>query len=57
MAGEGLRAALFRCLRELLLNVARHAGADAAAVSLRRDERQPSLAVPSPGLERKENSR
>ena len=52
------RYGCFRCLRELLLNVARHAGADgAAAGSLRRDERQPSLAVPSPALERKENSR
>ena len=35
--------------RELLLNVARHAGTDAAVVSLRRDERQLSLAVADRG--------
>ena len=45
VAEEGLRATLFRCLRELLLNVVRHAGTDAAAVSLRRDRRELSLAV------------
>ncbi len=46
---EGLRATLFRCLRELLLNVSRHAGTDAAVVSLRRDETQLSLAVADRG--------
>ena len=46
---EGLRATLFRCLRELLLNVARHAGTDAAVVSLARDETQLSLAVADRG--------
>ncbi len=46
---EGLRATLFRCLRELLLNVFRHAGTDAAVVSLRRDETQLSLAVADRG--------
>ena len=49
VADEDLRATLFRCLRELLLNVVRHAGTDAAAVSLRRDERQLSLAVADRG--------
>ena len=49
VADEGLRATLFRCLRELLLNVARHAGTDAAVVSLRRDETQLSLAVADRG--------
>ena len=46
---EGLRATLFRCLRELLLNVCRHAGTDAAVVSLRRDETKLSLAVADRG--------
>ena len=46
---EGLRATLFRCLRELLLNVCRHAGTDAAVVSLRRDETQLSLTVADRG--------
>ncbi len=45
VADEGLRTTLFRCLRELLLNVSRHAGTDAAVVSLRRDETQLSLVV------------
>ena len=49
VADEGLRATLFRCLRELLLNIARHAGTDAAVVSLRRDETQLSLAVADRG--------
>ena len=42
---EGMRDTLFRCLRELLLNVVRHAGTNAAAVSLRRDKTGLSLAV------------
>ena len=46
---EGLRATLFRCLRELLLNVSRHAATDAAVVSLRRDETQLSLVVADRG--------
>ena len=33
-----LRALAFRCIRELLLNVATHAGTDRAKVSLRREE-------------------
>ena len=45
VAEEGMRDTLFRCLRELLLNVVRHAGTDAAAVSLRRDKTGLSLAV------------
>ena len=49
VAEEGLRATLFRCLRELLLNVVRHAGTDAAAVSLRRDRTGLSLAVADRG--------
>ena len=49
VAEEGLRATLFRCLRELLLNVVRHAGTDAAAVSLRRDGTGLSLAVADRG--------
>ena len=46
---EVLRTTLFRCLRELLLNVARHAGTHAAVVSLRRDGTQLSLAVADRG--------
>ena len=46
---ESLRATLFRCLRELLLNVCRHAGTDAAVVSLRRDETGLSLTVADRG--------
>ena len=49
VADEDLRATLFRCLRELLLNVARHGGTDAAVVSLRRDETRLSLAVADRG--------
>ena len=49
VAEEGLRATLFRCLRELLLNVVRHAGTDAAVVSLRRDRTGLSLAVADRG--------
>ena len=44
-----LRATLFRCLRELLFNVARHSGTGAAVVSLARDETQLSLAVADRG--------
>ena len=40
---------MFRCLRELLLNVSRHAGTDAAQVSLRRDETHLSLTVADRG--------
>ena len=49
VANEELRATLFRCLRELLMNVTRHAGTDAAVISLRRDETGLSLVVADRG--------
>ena len=49
VSDEGLRATLFRCLRELLLNVCRHAGTDKAVVSLRRDETGLNLTVADRG--------
>lgn len=37
---QDMRFLMFRCIRELLLNVAQHADVDRATVSLRRDEAQ-----------------
>ncbi len=46
---KDLRASLFRCIRELLLNVTRHAGTEAARVSLRREETELSVVVEDSG--------
>ena len=44
-----MRALAFRCIRELLLNAARHAGTDRARVSLRGDETHLQVAVEDEG--------
>ena len=46
---ETMRIILFRSIRELLLNVARHAETDAAMVSLSRDETQLRVVVADQG--------
>ena len=44
-----LRASLYRCIRELLLNVTRHAGTDAAGVALLREGTELSVVVEDRG--------
>ena len=44
-----MRALAFRCIRELLLNVATHAGTDRASVSLRREETHLRVTVEDEG--------
>lgn len=42
---ERIRVVLFRCLRELLINVAKHAGVNAATVEIHREQDAVRLAV------------
>lgn len=44
-----LRVSVYRCIRELLLNVTRHAGTDAAGVSLRREGAELRVVVEDSG--------
>ena len=46
---QDMRFLMFRCIRELLLNVAQHADVDRATVSLRRDEAQLQAMVQDAG--------
>ena len=46
---KDLRASLYRCIRELLLNVTRHAGTDAAGVSLLREGAELRVVVEDSG--------
>ena len=47
---EDLRVSLFRCIRELLVNVARHADTSAASVLLQRDKTQLHVVVADEGI-------
>jgi signal transduction histidine kinase len=47
---DHMRLVVFRCLRELLINVARHAGTGSARVTLRRSGEQLRLVVSDQGV-------